>query len=315
MSEMNERGIVLPMVLLAISLLIVIILGFDSEARRELKEAAAFRDGMSASALNWAGLQTARATLLEDTIRDLKAGQAYDSVTDSWGLLSGPFSLGEGVVSVSISDERSKLNVNDLALPRELKQRAAIILRFKRLFTALSIDSQLVEALVDWVDQDDVQERNGAESPYYESLKPAYRTPNEAMQTLDELRLVRGMTDEYFQRLRRYITVYPIVSDGWININTAEAIVIQSLHEKITPAMVMEIIQARPFRTLKDLDKLTSVEPIVKELRLLNAYDVWSDYFAIRISAEMGGVTKRGHAVVQRSRANGASHVVTFEIE
>jgi general secretion pathway protein K len=236
-------------------------------------------------------------------------------LTDSWALLSGPLSIGEGIVFVSISDERSKLNVNDLALSKDSNQRAAIILRFKRLFTALSIAPQLVDALVDRVDQDDVQERNGAESPYYEALKPAYRTPNEAMQTLDELRLVRGMTDEYFQRLRRYITVYPIVSDGWININTADAIVIQSLHEKMTPAMAMEIVQARPFRALHDLDKLTRVEPIVKELRLINAYDVRSDYFAIRITAEIGGVTKKGQAVVQRSQANGASHVVTFEIE
>lgn len=315
MSERDERGIVLPIVLLAVSLLIVVILGFDTEARRELKAAAAFRDAMSASVLNWAGLQTARAVLLEDTIRDLKAGQTFDGLTDSWKLLPSPLSLGEGLVNVSISDERSKLNINDLALPKDSKQREATVLRFKRLFTALNLDPRLVEALTDWVDEDDVPERNGAETRYYESLTPPYRTANEAVQTLDELRLVRGMTDDSFQRLQQYITVYPFLSDGWININTADPIVIQSLNAKITPAMAMDIVQARPFRSLKDLDKVMSVEAVAKELRLVNAYDVWSDYFTVRISAEIGETTKDSRTVVQRSRADGSSTVVVFEIE
>lgn len=315
MSAMDERGVVLPMVLLAVSLLMVAVLGFDTEARRELKEAAAFRDGMSASALTWAGLQTARAILLQDTLSDLKAGQAFDSLTDSWGLPSNSVALGDGFVSVSISDERSKLNVNDLAAAQDSKQRDIIVLRFKRLFTALSIDPQLVEAIVDWVDPDDLPERNGAERSYYETLIPPYRPPNEAVQTLDDLRLVRGMTEEYFQRLQRYITVYPFLSDGWININTADPLVIQSLNAKLTPAMAMDIVQARPFRSLRDLDKLTSVESLAKELRVMNAYDVWTDYFAVHISAEIGGITKRGHAMVQRSRANGGSHVIAFDME
>jgi general secretion pathway protein K len=315
MSERDERGIVLPIVLLAVSLLIVVILGFDTEARRELKAAAGFRDAVSASALNWAGLQTARAVLLEDTIRDLKAGQTFDGLTDSWKLLPSPLSLGEGLVNVSISDERSKLNINDLALPKDSKQREATVLRFKRLFTALNLDPRLVETLTDWVDEDDVPERNGAETRYYESLTPPYRTANEAVQTLDELRLVRGMTDDSFQRLQQYITVYPFLSDGWININTADPIVIQSLNAKITPAMAMDIVQARPFRSLKDLDKVMSVEAVAKELRLVNAYDVWSDYFIVRISAEIGETTKNSRAVVQRSRADGSSTIVAFEIE
>ncbi|WHZ15098.1 MAG: hypothetical protein OJF52_001939 [Nitrospira sp.] len=305
----------LPIVLLAVSLLIVVILGFDTEARRELKAAAGFRDAVSASALNWAGLQTARAVLLEDTIRDLKAGQTFDGLTDSWKLLPSPLSLGEGLVNVSISDERSKLNINDLALPKDSKQREATVLRFKRLFTALNLDPRLVETLTDWVDEDDVPERNGAETRYYESLTPPYRTANEAVQTLDELRLVRGMTDDSFQRLQQYITVYPFLSDGWININTADPIVIQSLNAKITPAMAMDIVQARPFRSLKDLDKVMSVEAVAKELRLVNAYDVWSDYFIVRISAEIGETTKNSRAVVQRSRADGSSTIVAFEIE
>jgi general secretion pathway protein K len=50
-------------VLLVLSLLVTLILGFDADARRELKEAAAFRDGFKATTLARAGVQAARATL------------------------------------------------------------------------------------------------------------------------------------------------------------------------------------------------------------------------------------------------------------
>jgi general secretion pathway protein K len=315
MSAMDERGIVLPIVLLAVSLLMVTVLGFDSEARRELKEAAAFRDGMSAVALNRAALEAARAMLLQDTLNDLKAGVVFDGLTDSWGRPSNPLGVGEGAVAVSITDERGKLNINDLAVLKDPKQRQIVVARFTRLFSALSVDPRLVEAILDWVDQDDIPERNGAERSYYESLTPPYRPSNDALHTLEDLRLVRGMTEDYFQRLQRYLTVYPILSDGWININTADPLVIQSLHERVTPAMATAIVQARPFRNLKDLDKVTGVESFAKELRLLNAYDIWTDHFSVSLSVEIGGITKTGHAVLQRARTNGGSHVLAFKME
>ena len=311
----DERGVALLFALLVLSLLVTLVLGLDADARRELKEAGAFRDSLKAAALVRSGMQAARAALRRDVLSDVDAGVSYDALTDLWASPIGTQPIGDGVVSASIEDERGKLNLNDLAPSMDATIRAATFLRFKRLFALVQVDPGLVEAIADWVDSDDIPERHGAESAYYESLTPPYRAANMALQTLDELYLVRGMTEEIVRRLARYVTVYPSVSDGWININTADPAVIEVLHPRITPALALNVVQGRPYRALKDVDRVADFEAIAKELRLTGVYAVGSDYFTIRISATANAVTKNGRAVVRRSRTNGDSHVIYFRIE
>lgn len=298
-----------------LSVLVSLILGLDADARRELKEAAVFRDGLKAAALVRSGVQTARAVLRRDVVLGTEAGRSYDALTDVWAMPISATPLGDGAVSVSIEDERGKLNLNDLAVSMEAKVRADTILRFKRLCALIQVGPEIVDAIADWVDVDDVPEKNGAERLYYASLNTPYQPANMALQTLDELRLVKGMTDEVFQRLTRYVTVYPTVSDGWININTADVVVIEVLNPRITPALASNVVQGRPFQEMQDVDRVADFEAIAKELRLTGVYAVESDYFTIRISATANEVTKNARAVVRRSRTNGDSRIIYFRID
>ena len=50
----------------------------------------------------------------------------------------------------------------------------------------------IVDALVDWIDEGDLEELNGAEKPYYEELGYLNRPYNRPFFSLDEVRLVRG---------------------------------------------------------------------------------------------------------------------------
>lgn len=315
MTKNDERGMALPLALLVLSVLVTLILGFDADARRELKEAAVFRDGFKAAALTRAGILEARSTLRRDVVSEKKAGRSYDALTDVWATPISGRLIGDGVVSVSIEDERGKLNVNDLARPMEPKVRADTIQRFKRLCALIQVGPEIIDAIVDWVDADDSPEKHGAERVYYQSLNPPYGPANTALQTLDELQLVKGMTADMFQRLSRYVTVYPTVSDGWININTADPLVIEVLSPRITPALAVTVAQARPFRTLQDVDHVVEFGPVAKELQLTGAYTVESDYFTIRTSVTTNEATKNARAVVRRSRADGDTRVIYFRME
>jgi general secretion pathway protein K len=305
----------LPLALFVLSVLVTLILGFDADARRELKEAAVFRDGFKAAALTRSGMQTARAMLRRDIVLEKQAGRAYDALTDIWAMPISARPIGDGAVSVSIEDERGKLNLNDLARTMDLKTRADTILRFKRLCALIQIGPEIIDAVADWVDADDTPEKNGAERQYYESLNPPYRPANMALQTLDELHLVKGMTAEMFQRLARYVTVYPAISDGWINMNTADTMVIEALNPRITPAMALAVAQARPFRTMQDVDHVVEFGPVAKELQLTGAYTVESEYFTIRTSVTANEATKNARAVVRRSRADGDTRLIYFRME
>jgi general secretion pathway protein K len=305
----------LPLVLLVLSLLVTLILGFDADARRELKEAAVFRDGFKAAALTRSGIQTARAMLRRDIALEKQAGRSYDALTDIWAMPISGKVVGDGVLSISIEDERGKLNLNDLARPMDAKLRADTILRFKRLCALIQIGPEIIDAVVDWVDADDVPEKNGAEKLYYESLHPPYRPANMALQTLDELHLVKGMTAEIVHRLARYVTVYPTVSDGWINMNTVDPMVLEVLTPRITPALALAVVQARPFRTMQDVDHVVEFGPVAKELQLTGAYTVESEYFTIRTSVTANEATQNARAVVRRARTDGDTRVIYFRLE
>ena len=70
MRRHDERGVALLLAILVLALLVALILEFDSEARREYREASAFRDNFKATVLTRAGVQAARAVLQMDHLKD-----------------------------------------------------------------------------------------------------------------------------------------------------------------------------------------------------------------------------------------------------
>ncbi len=314
MRRPDERGVALLLALLVLALLVALILEFDAEARREYRDAAAFRDNFKATVLTRAAVQAAKAVLQQDFLRDKQTGQLYDAPTDLWAFPIEKYAIGDGLLTAQIEDERGKLNLNDLAAGGDLNARKTKILRIKRLFELLQINPDLVDGIVDWVDADDVPEAAGAETLYYQSLRPPYRAANAPLQTVRELRLIKGMTPEIVEKLLRYVTVYPLQGEGKININTADAFVIQALDPAVTQSMAAEIIQARPIKNVVDLDQIASAKETFARLRLPPVYDVKSNLFSARMTLTVGETTKSGAVVLQRDEATGNSTIQYFRL-
>jgi len=168
----------------------------------------------------------------------------------------------EGVsFDVQIVDEDSKLNLNVPArgTPGGQKQVGEQVMT---LIGGPQYDSMFEErdeegdyntreticgALVDWVDPDQDQyvcqgEDNAAqagsqagEDSYYARLKQPYERKNAAFDSLQEIHLVRGVTEEFWRTFiqpdpdnpaERNVTVW---GSGKVNINTANAVVIHRL--------------------------------------------------------------------------------------
>ena len=313
----SERGAALIMALLVLALLVTVILEFDTRVRQELREAAMFRDTLKAATLARAGIQAARAMLQDDALHDRQTPTPMDTLTELWAKPIVNFPLGDGLLSGQLQDEQAKFNLNQLSVPEE-PVRSEKLDQVKRLFEVLTVDPRLAEAIADWIDTDEKAEPNGAETAYYQTLKPPYRAANAPLQTLDELRLVKGMTGESLARILPYVTIYPKGAEGGgVNMNTAALPVLQVLHTEMTPAMAQEIIQGRPFSTPQDLDQVTSFEPVAKKLRTFNAsaYHVLSEYVSIPLTAVVNDVSKQAYAVIYRSRVNGETKVLYFQLE
>ncbi|MCS7090223.1 MAG: type II secretion system protein GspK [Verrucomicrobiota bacterium] len=86
------------------------------------------------------------------------------------------------VPAFGLVDEASKLNLNTAT--RQMLER----------LTNLIAAPEVAAAIVDWRDPDGEAQMNGAEDPVYLRLNPPYRCKNARFESVDELRLVYGVT-------------------------------------------------------------------------------------------------------------------------
>jgi general secretion pathway protein K len=312
MPRSDERGIALLLTLLVLTLLVALILEFDAESRREYRDAAAFRDNFKATVLARAAVQAARGVLQQDSIKEKQTGQVFDAPTDLWAFPITNYALGDGLLNAQIEDELGKLNLNDLGIAGDLVAKAATVKKFKRLFELVQVNPDLVDAIIDWVDDNEVQEPAGAESLYYQAQRPSYKAANSKLQTLLELRLIKGITPEIIAKLSKVVTVFPIDGGKPVNINTAGPLVLQALDQRITQSMAMEIIQARPFKTKVDLDRVGSFQEIGMQIR--TQYDVKSDFFSARMTVTVNEVIRNATVVLQRDASTGISTVQYYRV-
>ncbi len=299
----GERGMALVLTLLVLVLLVTAVLEFDRSTRTMVKAAGNFRDGMKAFHLATSGIAAAQAVLKDDWVNH----RGRDDLTELWATPLPPYPLGDGTVAVAIQDEGGKINVN--ALVKGTAKQSARITQLRELFRIKGLDPAPVDAIVDWLDQDDIEEPAGAESAYYERLDRPYRCRNGRMDTLAELHLVKGITDEVYRVISPYLTVYPRDTDApRINLNTADPVVIQAslASEKGVPpdaaAQVDRIIAARPFSKLIDMDTVSGLDALVKAaLKSPQYYVLTSDVFSVYAEGEANGVKKGVLAIVDRS--------------
>ncbi len=126
------------------------------------------------------------------------------------------------------------------------------VMQLTRLVMLLGISPDIIPPIVDWLDPDSIESEGGAEADYYMRLMPPYEPRNGPMPTLGDLRLVKGIDDATFMKLRNYLTVAPEVA---VNINTAPPEVIACLDQSLSdnPKIVQQIIEARSIRPFANI--------------------------------------------------------------
>jgi general secretion pathway protein K len=70
------------------------------------------------------------------------------------------------------------------------------------------LQTKLVNAILDWRDEDDLIHIDGAEKEQYKNAELSYRPRNKPFQSIEELQLVLGMNEQVFKWLENLITVY-----------------------------------------------------------------------------------------------------------
>jgi general secretion pathway protein K len=320
----NERGVALVITLVIVTLVAVVVLDVNYLMRVDVHAAANFRDGIRSYYLAKSGVNLTR----ELFSRNL---QEFEELKNTL-LMGGTHTLpiGDGSVTIRVVDETGKINVNALTLETVPAQTTASaqtqqqpndpppnpwIQITQDLFQRLGIDPGLVGAMIDWIDIDDIPTGSGGgESSYYRGLEKPYAARNGPLETIGEMRLLRGFTEEVWLKLgakriggivdpatNLYLTVLPLPQEGgWrVNLNTAPILILKSLTREVgrfAEAIVQRRTQAR-IDKITDLQQLGISGEAFEEFQRLGT--VTSLYYSVEARGTVGEIEKYITALIK----------------
>lgn len=187
--------------------------------------------------------------------------------------------------------------------------------RFKRLMAnisstaKLSLNGDLSQAIIDWIDDDNGQPQtttpDGAEDGYYMNLETPYRTANVPIQSVSELRLIKGFEDnETFDAIIPFVCAFGVPAS--INVNTAPEEVLNSLANDVDGAGIIERRSDDPFDDINEFLKYKDLKKTIKQTQGLS---VSTEYFLLKTEIRLGQSRTLMYSIIHRDD-NGNTRVI-----
>jgi general secretion pathway protein K len=242
-------------------------------------------DGVRSGALQWA------AVILMLNAKD----NTTDDLTQPWAQPLPPLPAEGGALTGKIIDAQGRFNLNNVV--RQGKPSTEDIALLQRLLQSQGLPVTLADAVVDWIDADSQARPNGAEDIDYLSMDPPYRAANQPLQSVGELRMIKGFDADAVNKLRPYVSALP--AETAINVNTAPAPVLGAMFAEISPAELSDLVAKRgdqPFKDVEDFKKRVPTDLGLPKV----PYDVKSSYFEVDVITLFGRLQRHSLALLQR---------------
>lgn len=199
----SNNGYVLVIVLIVIAVLISVSSEFLIMAQVNTRYLQKFKEQQQAYTLAKAGVNLGK-FILEADKKGLSSGflgmaptdSSIDSYRDVWAIDYPELPFENGTLKLKISDENSKINLSVLA--NEVVDQTPYYVITQTFFLNMGLPVDLADTIIDWVDIDDAPYPYGAESNYYNSLPNPYKSKNAAMDSINELLMIKGITPAVF---------------------------------------------------------------------------------------------------------------------
>lgn len=281
----SQQGVALLTILLMVVVATVLATSMILKQQRTLRETSMLLRQDQAQQYALAGEAFAMGLLKKDSETN-----NTDSLQDIWAKPMPPFPVEDGFVMAHIDELSGRFNLNNLYHDNQADKDE--LAYFQRLLSQLGLSEDIAEAVMDWQDPDNEATGNGgAEADYYASKQ--IMTANQPFQHVNELKQVRGVDLEAFNKLAPYVFVAPNYSQ--ININTASANVLTALAETLPEQEVANWVSQRERSSaLENADDIFSNVPFsnikTKDRKAIKSLlSTRSNYFQTRIQVNLSG--------------------------
>ncbi|MGB5832009.1 MAG: type II secretion system protein GspK [Thiohalocapsa sp.] len=274
-----QQGIALVLVLWIIALLTVMALGLTTTQRTQSSLTRNQLDGARFRALSEAAISLTVLNLLATPLETVSAEEVWIPDGRAHSLFFDGAKL-----RVTVYNEGSRLNLNEAT-----REQLAMLIEFaqgEEAFDEVQRDA-VVDAILDWRDEDDLSQLNGAEDGDYEAAGLPYGARDGPFESVEELRQVLGMTRELYQRLAPDLSVDN--EDGQADQQFASASVLAALQG-------LSLEDAQRFVEERNA-------PVVPGAERAGAVDRGGPLYRIRVALEgQGGVGRLMEALVRLER-------------
>ncbi len=318
LARSSERGVALIVVLWVIMLLSLLIAGFAFTMHVETELTSFNRKQLKAEMMARSAIEVVRVLLIRDSSSATEGG--FDSLDQFWAtndVFYVAHALDGGFLDITVRDEESKFPIKQ-ASPDQVR----------RLLGMMGVDpvdaDVIADSIVDWTDENDLHLLNGAEDEYYQSLDPPYRAKNAPIERVEELLLVRGVTEEIMygnmnlenrDESRALVDLVTASSSGRVNVNTASPFVLQAF--LALNDLQMDILMSRregadgvvgteddqPFLSLGDFYSSMGESDRRAQQRLGRFLTVQSTHFSVQATARLGVLERAIWATLKRDGA------------
>lgn len=235
----------------------------------------------------------------------------FDHAGEDWAQIVPPLEIGideiaMGEMQGTMQDAQGRFNLNNLVPVRGAEPDKSSREQFTRLIEILRLDPGIVDAVIDWIDEDTIPLANGAEDGTYTSLNPPYRAANNYLTSVSELRAIANIDSESYAALLPHVTA---IHPDWcgtsggitpININSASAEVIQALHEDITQGQAEAWVEERGETGWENMSEITDWPDAYNTLPG-TPVDIKSSCFGLNVLVNVGSSVLSMYSLLDRS--------------
>lgn len=301
----HQSGVALVMVLVILALVTLIATQLVS-----MRSIYGYRTQNIIMAENAWGYAVGAEALAKIALVQALKGEDLVHLGQPWAGNEVIFPIDGGQLKASLKDAKGCFNVNmlaetgksddDVAAAQKPSPAEQAFIRLVNLIEWELTDNINPEALAaslrDWIDKDSVPTRfDGREDDEYTGYAQPYRTANQPVIGVSELRPISGFSRPVLDELLPYICAIPNYSEQTINVNTIpeeQPQLLASFYKNMTIATASEILSSRPGDGFTEED----YSPLVPaEITLIDGLNVsfTSKHFVALIDVDLGNSLTR----------------------
>ena len=287
----HQRGAALLIALVAVALSTLMAVALIERGQRDLARTAALLANQQAWQYAW-GMQILGERMLD---RALAEGLDPASLSGTW---TEAFAVPGGFVQGRLIDQHGRFNLNSLAHgDQAMAARAEQVLI--RLLEQLGLPRVIAAELREWTrGANEIGVASTGAEFWYGSQRPPYRRARVPLAHVSELRWLRSVDEEAYQRLLPLVAALPpgVLT---VNVNAAAPELLAALVVGLEVEQARRVLADGPFNSLEQLNAhpllAGSLDP--EQMLMLS---IGSRWFMLQARVVLDGIERDYHRLMQR---------------